>query len=440
MNEITGRILVVDNNEDDVKDIIRVFREEGEGVIFRQNAPAEGECPSNVRIVILDLDLDGCGNVTDEDLASVVLVLQRLESRTKFYIVALWSEYIGGTEDWATKVTEKYKEQTGKEFPAHFLKPFGKSSMTQQRLVREIRNWVKINPHAGMIFEWENNIEDSRDDAVSDLMDAGGVDVVIRSIAAEMGRVATPREVANLLNRVLLRHAASDKRIKKFKPMVDMILTAVPSGGTSIPYDWYTRFQSLQAFFPVNKAEPLWTADILEKKNASDPEKKYAVVVTPECDLAQKRVKEAKIVYGIDFTTIPEYASTDESVPEVVQVFGKTGDNKFKKRNEVIKTLATGSDLPERFYILHFFRHSEESGDYLHLLIDFTKINSIACHKDTVGNLRVPRGWTRLCRLDSPYKEDLLQKYSSYSARLGTPSIPQKITSEISRRLKQNPD
>ena len=145
-------------------------------------------------------------------------------------------------------------------------------------------------------------------------------------------------------------------------------------------------------------------------------------------------------MYGIDFTTIPEYASTDESVPEVVQVFGKTGDNKFKKRNEVIKTLATGSDLPERFYILHFFRHSEESGDYLHLLIDFTKINSIACHRDTVGNLRVPRGWTRLCRLDSPYKEDLLQKYSSYSARLGTPSIPQKITSEISKRLKQNPD
>ncbi|MFB0520605.1 MAG: hypothetical protein ACETWD_04135 [Desulfatiglandales bacterium] len=434
MNALPGRILVVDNALEDVEDIIAIFRNAGVGVIYSQSAPPEERCPSNIRVVILDLDLDGCGQVTDEDLGQAVLVLKRVESKTRFYLVTLWSRYITGTEDWADRVRDKYKEETEREFPAFFLKPFGKTLLDQETLVKEIQKWIKENPQAGLVLQWEGTIEGSRDNAVSDLVSTGGIDTIVRSITKELGVEATPRELVNLLNRILVRHASGEDGVRALSSSVKAILRGVTA--PPAPYDWFTRFHYLQAYSTVRGTEPLWTGDILRRISPKDLSKEFAIVVTTACDLAQKRVNVVKVAYGIRFDKIPNYAVDEASVSDIVKLFGKTKEGKYKKPRDIIKSLAKGTDLPERFHILYFLKMSRDAGDHFHVLFDFSRIDSLACRVDVSQNFRVPRGWQRVCRLDSPYIEDLLQKYSTFSSRVGTPSIPEAIRKEMERKIK----
>ncbi|MCL0076987.1 hypothetical protein M1O12_03065 [Dehalococcoidia bacterium] len=434
MNALPGKILVVDNTPEDVRDIIRAFREAGMGVVYRQSAPAAEELPSNIRVVILDLDLDGCGSVTPEDLDQAVLVLKRVESRTRFYLVALWSRYITETEDWVERVRDKYREGTGREFLAYFLKPFGKTLIKQRTLVRGIQNWIGENPQAGLVFQWEGTIEDSRDSAVSDVVSVGGIDVIVRTISQELGVEATPRELLNLLNKILVKHASVAARVKAFSSTVKATLSTAPA--PLAPYEWYTRFHYLQAYFDVRETEPLWTGDILRRKTPTNRAGEFAIVITPSCDLAQKRPTGIKVAYGTQFGQIPRYAADDESAAEIVKLFGKTKDGKYKRYKDVTQSLAKGTDLPERFHVLYFLRTSPDAGDHFHLLFDFSRIDSLRCRRDGSGNFRVPRGWQRLCRLDSPYIDDLLQKYSTFSSRVGAPSIPEAIRKETVSRIR----
>ena len=201
-------------------------------------------------------------------------------------------------------------------------------------------------------------------------------------------------------------------------------------------YEWYARFHHLQTYFPVHESEPLWTGDILKRTSSGGPLEEFAIVITPACDLAQKRPTGIKVAYGIQFDRIPEYAADDENVPAIAKLFGKTIKGKYKKRGVIIKSLATGSDLPERFKVLYFLKTSPDAGNYFHALFDFSRIDSLPCERHGSGNFGVPQGWQRLCRLDSPYIEDLLQKYSTFSSRVGTPSIPETIKGEMERKIK----
>ncbi|GAI22192.1 unnamed protein product, partial [marine sediment metagenome] len=131
---------------------------------------------------------------------------------------------------------------------------------------------------------------------------------------------------------------------------------------------------------------------------------------------------------------VRNYQVSDTYVPLIVRKFGRTKKGKWKKRNEVINAIATGSGLPQGYYILHFLKSSVDADDYFHLLIDFSMVQSEA-KKSGEGAVRIPSGWHRICRLDSPYIEDLLQKYASISARIGTPDIPENVIKKEKERL-----
>jgi len=436
--KIPGKVLVIDNRYEDVRDIITSLWRDGQGIVFLDTLPSEEAIPSNVRLIILDLMLREDGDIQPEDYEQAALALYRISKRTSFFLVAVWSIHVDPQDvEQASQVVDTlkraYRDVAGSEFSTSFFKPFGKN-IGQQQLEQEIQGWVVSNPQAGLVFKWEDAVEDSRDGAVSKLVDIGGIDAIVRSMAQELGEQAVPREMLNLLNRILVRHASKEDRVRTLSPLVSSILT----GGTvALPsYEWYARFHHLQTYFPVHESEPLWTGDILKRTSSGGPLEEFAIVITPACDLAQKRPTGIKVAYGIQFDRIPEYAVDDENVPAIAKLFGKTIKGKYKKRGVIIKSLATGSDLPERFKVLYFLKTSPDAGNYFHVLFDFSRIDSLPCERHGSGNFGVPQGWQRLCRLDSPYIEDLLQKYSTFSSRVGTPSIPETIKGEMERKIK----
>lgn len=420
---IPGRILVVDDVYEDVADIVQRFREEGYGVIYREGPSDDMGELSNVRLVILDLDLRGLGPGTD--LEWPALVLKRLtEGGNAFYLVAVWSKHVRNGEtpddrDWLVELKEAYAEQTGRPFPDLFLRPFRKQP-EQGELLERIRKWVEETPHAGLVFEWERLLNKARDHATSKILDleGGSLSSLVKVLRKEVGEGAN-RELVQLFNKVLLRYMTTGD-LARIGGLMERL------GEGDIDPDWYARFHRLQAYYLPDKAEPVWTGDIFET-DEDDYRKGYAVVITPRCDLAQGKVDKIKIAYAMK---VDDNSRTQQQAFRTIRP-GKPfrQDGKLTSRaSRFLKRVAGEDGLPERFYILRFIRTEET---YFHLVVDLHSVHSVPL-------VEAEEEWKqrRICRLDSPYIEDLMHRYAALSERVGVPAIPEEVREAEARRLR----
>jgi|GEM_PF-2751907 len=426
---VPGRIVVIDNIEEDVKDIIKSFWDSGESVTFFQSIPDEDKIPPCVRVLILDIALSSEEFREDEDIPQLALILKYIVSKTKLCLVALWSRHIDGAgEDFVDKIKKEYVTQTNSDVPSTiFFISFGKTTVTQNGLAEKIRGWINEKPHAGIVFEWERLIEEARDATVSDVVSTGEIQTLVKSIEKEIGRDSVPRELVLLFNRILQRHVTTEEKIAQLIPSAEKILALLPESERLDALEWYSNLHYLKTYYKVGEDETVWTGDIF-RIDSNDPEKEYAIVVTPACDFAQKKADKFKVVYGLDFKEIPNYdRKGEENIPPIVRKFGEK-DGDYRDKKTIFKMLFNLSEkLPDKFYILHFLKESIDNSVYFHLLLDFQNVDSFKVELDNNGKVVKPSGWDRICRIDSPWIDDILQKYASLSARIGTPEIPEDI-------------
>jgi len=421
---IPGRILVVDDVYEDVADIVQKFREEGYGVIYRDGPSDDISRMSNIRLVVLDLNLKGEG--PDVDPEQPALVLKRLtEGGNAFYLVAVWSRYVEdrevpGDQELLSELKEAYTRQTGRTFPDLFLKPF-KKPLEQAELHDRIKQWVGEVPHAGLVFEWERLLNISRDRTTGDIFDleGGSLASLAKVLRKEVGESAN-RELVQLFNKVLLRCMTTGEL-----PEIRELMNRLGEGG-GINLDWYARFHHFQTYYHPDETEPVWTGDIFETGD-DDYRKGYAVVITPQCDLAQDKVDRIKVGYAMK---VDDNFETQQQAFKIVRP-GKPFHQDAKLTNRALQFLrgVAGRDsLPERFYVLRFVRIGETK---FHLLVDLHDVCSVPLEE-------VEEDWKqkRICRLDSPYIEDLMHRYAALSERVGVPAIPEKIRDAEARRLR----
>lgn len=432
---IPGKIFFIENDLESIRETIESFWQVGEGVVCSREIPQEDKCPSNVRLVVLDLVLGEDGEIQDTDYQQAALAVRRIEEKTGFFLVAPWSVHITreNKDEVIANLRTAYKEQTGTELSERILKAFGKHEITKEQLVQEIEKWITENPEAGLVFEWEKSVENARDEATSTLMNMGGVRTTLKAVEKERGRPAVSREIFTLFGKLLSRYSLIRLDESKMDLLVNGVLKRREVGGASL-LEWYPKVRYHEAYYHVTKTEPLWTGDVL-KTNLSVPEKEYAVIITPACDFAQKRFDSIKVAFATKIETIREYDVDSASVPAVVKKLGQTKQGKWKTRKEIIGLIGGGTRLPARFYLLYFLYSSLNSADYFHLLVDFSAIESRSSSVSG-GIAKLPRNWERICRLGSPYLEDLMQKYGAFSARVGTPDIPPDVIKKEKRRLE----
>lgn len=417
---IPGRILVVDDVYEDVGDIVQSFREEGYGVIYREGPSDDIGELSNVRLVILDLDLKGLGPGTD--LEWPALVLRRLaEGGNAFYLVAVWSKHVRNGKnpddrDWLVELKEAYAEQTGRPFPDLFLRPF-KKQPEQRELLERIRKWVEGTPHAGLVFEWERLLNKARDHATSKILDleGGSLSSLVKALRHEVGESAD-RELVQLFNKVLLRYMTTGDLVE-VKELIDRL-----GEGDDVDLDWYVRFHQFQAFYSPDETEPKWTGDIWTTSE-EDPEKRFAILITPACDLAQSRSRYLNVAYAVMFEPWSKAKNKFRmGKRKVIAALTRTeATPETEGRGQVIP------DLPQNIYPLPFFPAPDT---FSWLLVDLSQVEAMRLDDFT------DRGWKRICRLDSPYIEDLLQRFAALSARVGVPAIPREVREAEARRLR----
>lgn len=421
---VPGRILVIDDVPEQVNEIVDSLRQKGESVIFTTSMP-EDAFLENVRLLILDLYL--VGNDKEASYEAVASILQKVSEKTEFFIIALWTKFAGTASQnqrIIDELKELFNERTNAELKAIFLEPFGKINITQKELVDRLEKSIASNPICGLLLEIERSIENARDRAVSDLIVTASVSAILKTLKEEIGDVALSRQMVDLFLKVLARHCKSTKTMADCvkKLLTQSVITDVNK---------YGDIHNLQSYCNVSNSELVWTGDVLERENGKED---YAVIVSPACDFAQRKKRPLdfmKIIPAVRINHTDLLSCRDN--PDLL----KNIRTKLKAKlspEDCVQAVMTGRSLKKRLFILRFLKDASE-GTFFHLVLDFQRVSNIP-FKETATSL-AEEGWRRVCRIDTPIIDNLLQQYSAYSSRIGIPGIPRDIVEGIISKIRR---
>ncbi|NQS90391.1 hypothetical protein HQ584_11445 [Patescibacteria group bacterium] len=330
-------------------------------------------------------------------------------------------------ENVIDRLKKEYREQTNRDLNVNLLEPFSKTEILGGDIFKKINDWIDGNHYAGVIMEWEKILENARDDAVSGIMNSGGIDVILRHAEEKVGKKSVPRYVISMLDDLLHMQILSANK-QSITKHIDKILGEDIGNGENIT-EWYANIHNLLCYhYGFSKGEACWTGDVF-LTGRQDLMEKYAILITPRCDLVlEKSKKKAMYCCGYQLTdthisqildtalSCPEPFNTlSKKLPKLDRLRGRTGEHAKKELKGLLKL---GKNLPLRFYILHYFKESKDKIGYMNILADMSHIESFD---------DIPRKWKRICRLNSPRIDDLIQKYSSFSSRVGVPDIPENV-------------
>jgi hypothetical protein len=422
---VPGRVLVIDDVPEQVNEVVDFLRHKGESVTFTTSMPDDAVL-KNVRLLIIDLYL--VGNDKEASYEAVASILEKISEKTEFFIIAIWTKFAGTpaeNQQIIKELKEIFNERTNTDLKAIFLEPFGKLSITQMELVGRLENTIASNPICGLLLEIERSVENARDRAVSDLVATASVSAILKTLKEEIGDVALSRQMVGLFLKVLSRHCKSTETMSD---CIENLLTESPS----IDVNKYGDIHNLQSYCNVSVEELSWTGDVLERKDGKD---EYGVIVSPACDFAQRKKRPLdymKIIPAVRINHSDLFACGDN--PELLNRINAKLKAKFSSE-ECTRAVLTGRSIKKRLFILRYLKDYQED-TFFHLVLDFQGVFNI--HFKETGMLLKEEGWRRVCRVDTPIIDDLLQQYAAYSSRIGIPSIPRDIVEGIIGKIKKS--
>lgn len=413
---VPGKILVIDDVREQVEELLDSLSSRGEYVIFSSGMP-DDPLVVNIRLLILDLYLIPNDRTASVDL--IISILDRLDRQTKFFLIAIWSKFVDGEkgDELISELKSKFKERTNRQLKAIFLKPLGDpKKLFHEKLVKQIEEFIAKQPEPGLVYESERILEDARDKVVSDIVHAGNMGVIVRSLEKQVGKEALERCILQLFTRILNRYTEPTNRMTD---CIEALIKAAPE----FSQEAYAKIHGLQAYYHVKDTELLWTGDVLTK--SSDTERSYCVVISPACDFAQKRLKFMRVIHAtrIEHTSL----SKEEELKQIK----KKLDLKLSEK-QIVSTILSGRQLPQKYYVLQFLKE-EDSPVFFHLVLDFDRVAYIP-FKSSVAELE-DKEWKRLYRIDDPWISDILQKYSTHSSRIGIFEVPEDVIKKAKNQI-----
>jgi len=408
---IPGRILVVDNVEEDVRDLINELMKKGENVSFTEPFFEDDSIFRNVRLVIFDYYL--IEEDIDESLNTISLFINSIYKRTKFFMIAIWSAKIAKENgaEVAKNIRNNYFGNYETELPGVLLPPFSKHELNSSNLIQQLKASISKNPDLELLYEIENILDIARDVVVSNVYEIGNWASLVENLEKEVGSDSINRHVMEIYVNIV-------KRYLKPTDGLDKILRKMLKSAGEINPEKFGKIFFLQNYYYVPENERLWTGDVL----VSSEKNEYAVTITPECDFAQNRCNAVRII------ECERINHSDLNKPKVVEmIMKKYGLNSPKA---VINALfKERSQLRQNYYSIPFLSKQSEE-DFFHLILDFDKTRYLS-------NVKFPSdkgGYSRVCRIDTPLINKVQQRFAAQCSRIGTMSIPEKLT----EKLKEN--
>lgn len=412
-----GKILVVDDEYDSkIEKAINALVKDGMAVQYWNGKNALPESIRNVRVVVLDLDLAGTG-FRSPGLTHYGLAVQALNKIPGPYIVIIMAQDF--IKDDPANLVQAYNETYDKPI-CGFVAPTGlvkddevqNPSLLKQLISKSISDKDILR----MTFLWEDIIDNATDLALNDLAPKeveSTIIAIIKIFCKEMGDDAASRELIDLLMQLVSRRVKLGKSFEDFKKLIALLNNKKNLVGATSPKQTENLYNKIMFYNPA--CEKPWTGDIYKVVNHGKYHN-YAIILNSPCDLAQKKTWSFRVCLG--FAIKKDCFEDLEYPPYKIDpaIVGRRNKNPKEDIN-TFKQFAknhyySSPKLCESLYMLHHFVEQEET---VTLCFDFNNVK-------TVDEAQLEK-WHRISRLDSPFVEELLQKYASHAFRIGTMPI-----------------
>jgi hypothetical protein len=401
-----GKVLFVDDKYDTISDGINSFLEKGLHVQYWNGS---GELPSgayNVRIVILDLDLADLGMKTpgDEFYVPAVEALNKIPG--PFIVIILAREF---EDDDPVKLEKVYANRYGSLRGFIAKKGLKKEDLEDpENLEKLVLSLLEENKILSLILSWELVFDKSKDTALSEIIieDVGSSIVALVNIVCENFGVTKDAayEIIAVIMQIVSRKTME---IEETTTIVELLKEINETKLNKNSKEYFSVYNRLKFRSPSNE-EIIITGDIFQ----TDDKFKYGIVLTPKCDLIQEKTKKVLLCYGfplnekfLDDMKYPPYKIHEAAIAKIRE---NGGDQKALRDYLKARYIRSTNKLPDNLFKLLYFRSDDGTFGFC---FNFNNIQSI--------NIDELKKWKRRCRLNSPYIDEIVQKYVGIVQRIG---------------------
>lgn len=300
---------------------------------------------------------------------------------------------------------EELKKKFGSRIMFRTKEKITDTTNEKNKIIDEINNWKNGNQNLTIPFLWLYAINQSAQKIFSELQ---GADVNwIKDLfdsALEDGTEPTI-EVINLFQNLLAEWLVQDEDLRK------SILSYADSAKVASP-DKREDLKAISKLFQrlyytiVPVTAPLMTGDIF--KFGKDC---FAILVAPECDIKNAIGKKLPVEL-LSFNKDSFCQKAKKTFPKLSEEKKLTSDQK----KELFKTF---NQNEIRFHVLPCFKF--DSCD-MAALIDFRGDRITLPANELNEDIK-----HRICKLNSPFIQQLRQRYLSYIGRVGVPGTPNSL-------------
>ena len=386
----------MDNNElEQLCRLFSLFIKEGIPIlIFSSDDMTEFEDfvnkTHNVRVVVLDLDIDGDGVVGDKDKSFIKEGLIKMFDKYGYFFIIIYSAY---SEVWEDEIWNDIKNDDSipeniKKIPESMILSYNKND---KNVLEEIINKIRELPSLSVILTFENELKRSLDGIAGRFVEFENNTwkSIIHNIKNEVGDLWEYELVQLLLG--LIKHNIKKKDL--FGSInQDSQSDVAPEMVKNVAPEMVKKIYRALNYIDNLPVDPVYTGNLYRTDN-KDSEKEYALVITPECDIAQnKNDNKFTVIYGTD------------NIDKISEKRKKTKKKTVQELNEEHKV------KKDYLYTLKF-----PIEDRNVIVIDFRFVETIEINKI--------KNWTFLGRVNDPMITDIMDKFSNLFNRKGLPSL-----------------
>lgn len=412
---IPGKILIVDDKFETVKDAVSQLLNKGFPLLYWNGKDELPSTIQNIRAVVLDL------NLTGEQIRGEGYYALAAESLHKIpgpHVTVIMSQDF--LPEDPERLREAYKEYYNDNPPVIINdKGLAKADLEDpKKLVELIAESLKTRQIMRLVLGWEGLLDVSKDEVLRDLvLDRleSAMFRLVQNIRKEADEYGTPRDFVETLLGLLSRRMCSKKELKKLAENIDEVLEMKLTLSNAVEMDRLLNW--LLMYATPDPDEEVRTGDIYKMLNEKGSV--YGIVMTPVCDLVQGKTRSVIICKGCELC---EDSFKNPECPLLTWDLDLAKKKANMKPEEIVETL-TGKYLKDKgslsqgLYRLFNFRREISDSEYSALCFHFKEVQTYS-----IEQLKKPE-WKRVCRLDAPFIDVMLQHFGTYSSRIGEPNI-----------------
>jgi hypothetical protein len=441
-----GRILIVDDIYDEkISAAVTSLAQTGLPIQYWDGKGKIPDTIRNVRVVILDLKLDPEMD-RDKGLQFYSLAAQALHEIPGPYLVIIMCGDFDAEID-PPNLRKVYEDRF--ESPIHgYLSSEGldkeeelaKPESLAELIVKELGGKAVLQ----LIMLWEHVADRARDLALQDLLSLQVDETIvalIKALCEGIGDESATRELVGIMMRLILRRATEVQQFYCLDTVVRILKVHKPKQAadaqTTTPAPQNLRkierrlYHNMFFYHPL-ATERIWTGDIFKTKGNSKYDE-YAIVVTPACDLSQGKTTSVTVAFAfplrenclkdLEYSPYKTDPPAMKKLKAIREEHIKSGDTTplTEVPADVLKQVKERffdpkfRNLPDWFHRFWAFVDQDGDPEPFGICFNFNNVRTVE-----LGAI-VPPEWKRVCRLDSPYLEDILLKFGSHSLGIGIP-------------------